>query len=81
MLGYDEIDGKLTPNKDAWIIKLIFEEYANGVMMSEILRHLKEKGARRLRVDRPFCPSVLYAILRMKRMLETGSYKKPRHGM
>ena len=64
MLGYDEIDGKLTPNEDAWIIKLIFEEYANGVIMSEILRHLKEKGARRLRVNKPFCPSVLYAILK-----------------
>jgi hypothetical protein len=25
VLGYDEIDGELKPNKDAWIVKTIFE--------------------------------------------------------
>ena len=27
MLGYDDVDGKLTPNKDAWIVRMIFDEY------------------------------------------------------
>lgn len=63
MLGYDEVEGKLTPNKDAWIVKLIFEEYAAGVSPSEILRHLKEKGARRMRSEREFTWSVAQRIL------------------
>ena len=49
MLGYDEIDGKLTPNQDAWIVKLIFEEYAQRIPISDIIKHLSEKGAKRMR--------------------------------
>ena len=64
MLGYDEIDGKLTPNQDAWIIKLIFEEYARGISIRDIIRQLNDKGAHRLRVDKPFCSGILYSILR-----------------
>ena len=30
VLGYDEVDGVLTPNDQAWIPKLIFERFAEG---------------------------------------------------
>ena len=63
MLGYDEVEGKLTPNKDAWIVKLMFEEYAAGISPAEILRHLKEKGAHRMRSDKAFTWSVVLRIL------------------
>ena len=63
MLGYDEVDGKLKPNDDAWIVKLMFEEYAAGVAPSEILRHLKEKGARRMRSQKEFLWSCVISIL------------------
>ncbi len=32
VLGMDEVNGRLTPNGDAWIIQRIFEEYAAGKM-------------------------------------------------
>ena len=42
VLGMDEVDGKLKPNKDAWIIKRIFEEYAAGKSPTYIsLRRIK----------------------------------------
>ena len=63
MLGYDEVNGKLTPNEDAWIIKLIFEQYAAGQTIVEIIRSLESKGAKRKRSDRPFNRPALFAIL------------------
>ena len=63
MLGYDEVDGKLTPNKDAWIVKLMFEEYAAGVAPNAILQHLKEKGAKRMRSKGDFMWSNVLSIL------------------
>ena len=63
MLGYDEVDGKLTPNKDAWMVKLMFEEYAAGVAPNVILQHLKEKGAKRMRSKGDFMWSNVLSIL------------------
>ena len=64
MLGYDEVDGKLTPNNNAWIVRLIFEEYAAGIAPSIIIRHLKEKGARRMRSNKDFTWSAARTILK-----------------
>ena len=64
MIGFDEVDGKLTPNDEAWIVRLIFEEYAAGKAPSEILSLLQGKGARRMRSDKPFAWSSALAILR-----------------
>ena len=64
MLGYDEVHGKLTPNKDAWIVKLMFEEYAVGLAPTVILQHLREKGAHRMRSDKDFTWSSVLAILK-----------------
>ena len=63
MLGYDEIRGKLTPNEDAWIVKLIFEEFVSGTAPSIILQHLREKGAKRMRSGNDFSWSSLISIL------------------
>jgi DNA invertase Pin-like site-specific DNA recombinase len=63
VLGYDEVDGVLTPNQDAWIVKVVFEQYAAGVAMRETLARVNQCGAKRLRSDKPFNAASLIRIL------------------
>ena len=64
VLGYDtDKGGKLVPNGDAWIVKLIFDRYANGASVGQIIRELSEKGAKRVRSDKPFTASSIFAVL------------------
>ncbi len=44
ILGYDTVDGKLVPNKDADVVRRIFREYAEGKIISDISRGLFEDG-------------------------------------
>ena len=64
LLGYDEIDGELTPNKDKWIIELIFQLYSEGTTIPAILDVLKEKGAKTLRTGGDFRCSNIVSILK-----------------
>jgi DNA invertase Pin-like site-specific DNA recombinase len=45
ILGYNEVHGVLVPNQDAWIVRVIFEDYAAGLYPIEIHRHLQDLGA------------------------------------
>jgi len=63
VLGYDEIEGELVPNEQAWIPKLIFMLYADGKPMQEIIKMLDNKGAKRLRNDTPFDARTIGHIL------------------
>jgi DNA invertase Pin-like site-specific DNA recombinase len=45
ILGYNETDGVLVPNQDAWIVRVIFDDYAAGLYPIEIQRHLEDLGA------------------------------------
>ncbi len=63
MLGYDEVGGKLTPNKDAWIVRMIFEEYAEGTSVNQIIQDLDSSGAKRMRSEKGFDFSVISAVL------------------
>jgi DNA invertase Pin-like site-specific DNA recombinase len=45
ILGYNETDCVLVPNQDAWIVRVIFEDYAAGLYPIEIQRHLEDLGA------------------------------------
>lgn len=63
VLGYDEVKGVLTPNQDAWIIRKVFDEYANGASVNQVLRSLNGSGVKRMRSDRPFTTSSLLRLL------------------
>ncbi|MEG0759003.1 MAG: recombinase family protein, partial [Raoultibacter sp.] len=62
-LGYDEVKGKLTPNGDAWIVKLLFEQYAAGISISRIIKNLDTAGAKRLHTDKSFTAAIVCQIL------------------
>lgn len=64
VLGYDEIDGELKPNKDAWIVKIAFEEYAAGKTSVQIAKILNAKGARPLRKKGEFSCGVVMKMLK-----------------
>ena len=64
VLGYDEVQGVLTPNKDAWVVKLIFEEYVNGKSMREIADILQKKGFVTMRGKEKLAKSTIAGILR-----------------
>ena len=63
LLGYDEVNGEMTPNKDRWIIELIFQRYADGSSIPAILDELKAKGAKTLRTKTDFKCSHIVKIL------------------
>lgn len=45
--GYKSSDGKLIiDEKTAWVVRYLFEQYAAGVPMKEIIDELKKRGAR-----------------------------------
>ncbi len=54
----------MTPNKDKWIIELIFQLYAEGISIPAIVNQLNGKGAKTLRNDAAFRCSTVMSILR-----------------
>lgn len=44
ILGYDTVDGKLVPNKDADAVRLIYQLYLNGKSVEDIRRLLSDFG-------------------------------------
>ena len=63
VLGYDEVNGVLTPNKDAWVVKYIFEEYAAGKSMLQICDGLEKKGFITMTGNTKMRPSTISSIL------------------
>lgn len=63
ILGYDEVEGVLTPNAQASTVQKIFRMYAEGASLAQISRTLDAVGAKRLRSGKPFNASVLRSIL------------------
>lgn len=65
VLGYDaDKDGKPVPNKDAWIVKMIFELYAEGKGVFELADIVNAFGAHRLRTEKPIAHKQITYILR-----------------
>ncbi|NLV22049.1 MAG: recombinase family protein [Syntrophomonadaceae bacterium] len=63
VLGYDEVHGDLKPNSDAWIVKMIFNDYAQGRSIKQILSRLNDTGAQRLRSAKTFSVDTILRIL------------------
>jgi len=65
VLGYDaDENGKPIPNQDSWIIKMIFELYAEGKGLLELRDIVNEAGGHRLRSDKPLTHKHITYILR-----------------
>lgn len=64
ILGYDQVGDKLVPNEDAWIVRLVFKEYAKGTAIKDIIHILHERGALTLTGKDTFDSGVLYIMLR-----------------
>ena len=64
VLGYDEVDGVLTPNEDAWVVRFIFEEYANGKSMRKIADELEKMGFETMRGCKKLSVATIEGILR-----------------
>ena len=64
VLGYDEIDGVLTPNEQAWIPELIFTMFAEGETFLNITNELEARNAERIRSENRFTVSQLLSILK-----------------
>ena len=61
--GYNTDDGIFTPDKNAPVVKRIFNDYANGLSLSEIARRLNIEGIRTLQ-DREWQSDTVKRILR-----------------
>ena len=46
-LGYTMVDGKAVPNKDAWIIKMVFDEFLEGRSYKQIAEDVEETEKRK----------------------------------
>ena len=54
VLGYDaDENGKPFPNKDAWIVRMVFEMYADGAKIREIVDALRSRGVVGMRSGKP----------------------------
>lgn len=62
ILGYDCIDGKLVPNGDADIIRLIYTQYLQGTNVDEIIRTLTDLGVKS-RTGNPLSRNAILYIL------------------
>ena len=61
-LGYDQVNGKLVPNKDAWIVQEAFSLCLQGKTCGAISRQLQALGAKSLR-GKAISPSAIRYIL------------------
>ena len=64
VLGFDVEDGKLMPNKDAWIIREIFKRFLAGESYRKISRELAAMGAKTLRGNTNFSVETLRYIIK-----------------
>ena len=62
-LGYDKVGYELIPNHDAWVIRQIFMDYANGLSLKAITDKLTKKGASTLKSHSPFTATHIIKII------------------
>lgn len=72
ILGYNELNGVLVPNQDAWIVRVIFKDYAAGLYPIEIHRHLMDLGAANSTTKQIPGAGNMRKVYRTRCMWETG---------
>ncbi len=63
IFGYNTVDGKLVPNKQAWAVKHIFELYTHGRTLTEIEADLASNNVMGLRTKQPMKISSIRSML------------------
>ena len=63
MLGYDCVEGKLVPNKDAWIVREVFRRFLAGESYRAISDALVAMGAKNIKGKEYFGVSTLQGML------------------
>lgn len=63
ILGYDCVEGKLVPNREAWIVRELFRRFLEGQTCRQIADVLAEMGAKTLRGKERFSEGTLRYML------------------
>lgn len=63
VLGYDEVNGVLTPNEDAWIVRMAFELFNQGMGYQKIAEAITAAGGKRMRGSTAFSASSIQSIV------------------
>ena len=63
VLGYDEVNGQLVPNGNAWIIQKAFQLFLEKNTCAQIAREITAAGGRRLRGSTPMDGTYIRRIL------------------
>jgi site-specific DNA recombinase len=63
ILGYSNVDGKIVPNEDAWVVKMIFDLFLKGYTYKQIALKVREAGVIGLR-GKPFSVATVKGMLR-----------------
>ena len=78
ILGYDTVNGKLTPNEDAWIVKRMYELFLAGKTYAEIAESIYRDGGDSMRKCGHFSILVITYILKNETYVgDKLLYKKP----
>lgn len=62
-LGYSNVDGVLKPNKDAWMVNFIYDEFLKGKSLQKISNELAAKGGIGIHSGKPLNKKVILGIL------------------
>lgn len=80
ILGYDTIDGKLVPNQDADVIRLIYSLFLQGANVDEIIRKLTDIGVT-TRKGTPLSRNGILYILKNETYVGDKIFKNSRPGI
>lgn len=64
ILGYDSINGRLVPNGDAWIVRMIFQLFLEGNTYRQISAAVADAGGHRLFSKKAFTGSAIRTIIK-----------------
>lgn len=79
ILGYDTVEGKLVPNRDAWMVRLMYRLFLEGKPYQQISATIFEAGGVGLRSGKPLSNAAILAILRNETYVGDKRLQKKPH--